>query len=236
MSLLTGPGRNSEMSMMMSSNLSRGNLPTSSRWPGDSIWKQPSVFVLWISAYVVGSSRGTCDSSSMSMLDPADPGHLGDGMRHRRLHPDAEHVELEQPEVLDVLLVELAHRVAEEARLDGRPVEQRGIGQQHAARVHGDVPRQPVELLDQLEQQVEAAVAQAGRRQAHRPQLGQLPDRRSGRRGPGCAGTPWRSGRSHRAACRAPPRRRGPHGAPGRCPSSRRRRSGCRCSARGSRS
>ena len=43
MSLLTGPGRNSEMSVMMSSNVSIPDLPTSSRWPGDSIWKTPRV-------------------------------------------------------------------------------------------------------------------------------------------------------------------------------------------------
>ena len=91
-------------------------------------------------------------------VHPVDPGHLSDRMRHRRLHPDPEHVELEQPEVLDVLLVELAHRVAEEARLDRGAVEQRGVGQQHAARMHGDVPRQPVELLDQREEQVEAGL------------------------------------------------------------------------------
>ena len=43
MSLLTGPGRNSEMSVMMSENSSIPDLPTSSRWPGDSIWKIPRV-------------------------------------------------------------------------------------------------------------------------------------------------------------------------------------------------
>ena len=43
MSLLTGPGRNSEMSVMMSSKLSMPDLPTSSRWPGDSIWNTPRV-------------------------------------------------------------------------------------------------------------------------------------------------------------------------------------------------
>jgi len=43
MSLLTGPGRNSEMSVMMSAKSSIPDLPTSSRCPGDSIWKTPSV-------------------------------------------------------------------------------------------------------------------------------------------------------------------------------------------------
>ena len=56
--------------------------------------------------------------------DPVDPLDLGDGVGHRRLHPDAEHVELEHAEVLDVVLVELAHREAGVRRLDGGPVEQ----------------------------------------------------------------------------------------------------------------
>ena len=43
MSLFTGPGRKSEMSVMMSSKLSRPERPTSSRCPGDSIWKTPRV-------------------------------------------------------------------------------------------------------------------------------------------------------------------------------------------------
>ncbi len=71
MSLLTGPGRNNEMSMMMSSNVSGANFPTSSRCPGDSIWNMPSVLVLWIKAYVAGSSRGACSSSSMSRSSPS---------------------------------------------------------------------------------------------------------------------------------------------------------------------
>ena len=153
MSLLTGPGRNSEMSMMRSSNVSGANLPTSSRWPGDSIWKQPSVLVDWTSAKVAGSSGGSA-SVEVDVL-AVDPLHLLDGVGHRRLHPDAEHVELEQPELLDVVLVELAHREAQEAGLDRRAVEQRAVGQQHPARVQRDVPRQPVEPLDQAKQQVE---------------------------------------------------------------------------------
>ena len=76
-------------------------------------------------------------------------------MGHRRLHPDAEHVELEQAEVLDVVLVELAHREAGVRRLDGGAVEQGGVGEQHPARVHRDVAGQPVEPLDEAEEQVE---------------------------------------------------------------------------------
>ncbi len=102
-------------------------------------------------------------------VDPAD---LLDRVRHRGLHPDAEHVELEQAELLDVVLVELAHREAQPARLDRGAVEQRGVGEQHAARVQRDVPRQPVEPLDEPEQQVEL-----GPCQPRGPQLGQLAQR-----------------------------------------------------------
>ncbi len=102
-------------------------------------------------------------------LDVVDPLDLDHRVRHRGLHPDAEHVELEQAEVLDVVLVELTHREAGEARLDRGAVEQGRVGEQHPARVHGDVPGQPVEPLDQPEQQVEPFLAEAAG-----PQLGQL--------------------------------------------------------------
>ena len=36
------------MSVMMSEKSSIPDLPTSSRWPGDSIWKTPRVFALEI--------------------------------------------------------------------------------------------------------------------------------------------------------------------------------------------
>ncbi len=102
-----------------------------------------------------------------------DPLDLGEGVRHRGLHPDAEDVELEQPELLDVVLVELAHREAHPAGLHRRAVEQRGVGEQHAARVQRDVARQAVERLDEGEEAVELAA----RGQAPEPggaQLGQL--------------------------------------------------------------
>ena len=100
-------------------------------------------------------------------------------MGHRRLHPDAEHVELEQAEVLDVVLVELAHREPREARLDRGPVEQGRVGEQHPTRVYGDVAGQPVEPLHQPEHQVEPLLAQpAG------PELGQLAQRHPGVAGP----------------------------------------------------
>jgi hypothetical protein len=128
------------------------------------------VRVVRIIAKVASSSSGTWARSSRSTCAPSTrrPRH---GVGHRRLHPDAEDVELEQAEDLDVVLVELAHREAEPARLDRGAVQQGGIGQDHPARVQRDVPRQPVEPLDEVEEQV---IAEALSRP--RPQLGQVGD------------------------------------------------------------
>ena len=105
-------------------------------------------------------------------LDVVGLPHQVDGVGHRGLHPDAEHVELEQPEVLHVVLVELAHREPDEAGLDRRAVEQGRVGEQHAARVDGDVAGQPVEPLDEVEEQVEPLVGEPGR-----PELRQVAHR-----------------------------------------------------------
>ena len=90
------------------------------------------------------SSRG--DRVDVDPL-PVGAADLGERVRHRGLHADAEHVQLDHPGDLRVVLVELAEREALAALLHRGPVEQGPIGQQHAARVHGDVPRQAVELL-----------------------------------------------------------------------------------------
>ena len=76
-------------------------------------------------------------------------------MGERGLHAHAEDIELEQAEGLDVVLVEGAHGIALAARLDGGAVEQGGVGEQHAAGVHGDVAGQAVEALDELPEVVE---------------------------------------------------------------------------------
>ena len=161
-------------------------------------------------------------------LDVVDAAHLLDRLRHRRLHADAEDVELEQAEVLDVVLVELAHREPRPARLDRRAVQQGAVGQQHAARVQRDVPGQAVEPLDEREHAV-----QPGRTDPAGPQLGQV-----GHRGPRVPRADVRERLGQRpprpAAGRAPRRRRGSHAAPGRCPSSTRTRSARRRSGRGS--
>ena len=51
---------------MRSPKVSGANLPISSRWPGDSIWKQPRVCADWTSAKVAGSSRSRSSSSMRS--------------------------------------------------------------------------------------------------------------------------------------------------------------------------
>ena len=68
------------------------------------------------------------------------------------------------------------------ARLDRGAVQQRAVGQHHAARVQRDVAGQPVEPLDEVEQQVEPRV---------RP--GRWPAARAARR--------WRCGRRGRRMC-----------------------------------
>ena len=60
-------------------------------------------------------------------VEAVDPGDLLHGVGHRRLHPDPEHVELEQPELLDVVLVELAHREAQPAGLHRGAVQQGAV-------------------------------------------------------------------------------------------------------------
>ena len=58
MSDCMGPGRNREMSMMRSLSSIGASFPMSSRCPGDSIWKMPSVLVVRIISNVVSSSNG----------------------------------------------------------------------------------------------------------------------------------------------------------------------------------
>ena len=229
MSLLTGPGRNSEMSVMMSSKRLDAGLADQLPLPRRLDLEDPER----LGAADHREGRRVVEGHLRLVVEvdptPVDPLDLGHRVRHRGLHPDAEHVELEQPEVLHVVLVELAHREAGEAGLHRRAVEQGGVGEQHPARVQGDVAGQPVEPLDQPEHQVEP-VAPPARRPAARAARAAP----SGRRGPGCAGTPWRSRRSRRAASRARRRRRARRAAPGRCPSSRPPRTARRRSGRGS--
>ena len=66
MSDFTGPGRNSEMSTIRSSHRVGWSFWSSSRWPGDSIWKQPSVSEARISSNVGMSSVAIRSRSTFS--------------------------------------------------------------------------------------------------------------------------------------------------------------------------
>ena len=126
-----------------------------------------------------GSSRG-CGSTGSARRSPGRRAAPGRSSRSIRSSPSTRATSstawaiadcirmpstssLSRPSVLDVVLVELAHREAQPARLDRGAVEQGGVGQQHAARVQRDVPGQPVEPLDQA-----GTAGRAGRRPAAR--------------------------------------------------------------------
>ena len=125
---------------------------------------------------------------------------------------------LSSPSDLDVVLVELAHGEADEARLDRGAVEQAGVGQHDPAGVERDVAGQSVEALDEVEHEVEP-----GRVHPAGPQLGQVGDGVTD-----VAGGDVGEGLGHRVdlgrrAVRAPHRRHGSRAGRDSCPSSRRR-------------
>ena len=154
MSDFTGPGRNSEMSTIRSSHRVGWSFWSSSRWPGDSIWKQPSVSEARISSnvgIVVGGDPVQVDLLAGGARD------LVQGVAHRREHPDAQDVELQVAEQLDVVLVGLDHPVAVRAPLERHPVHQVVVRQDDAARVQRDVAREAVQALGHAEQQLELA-------------------------------------------------------------------------------
>ena len=84
---------------------------------------------------------------------------------HRRQQPDAQHVELQQAEDLDVVLVGLDHPVALERTLERHAVGQVVARQHDARRVQREMPREPVQPFDDPEQQVELARVQVQPRQ-----------------------------------------------------------------------
>ena len=121
MSDFTGPGRNSEMSTIRSSQRVGWSFWRSSRWPGDSIWKQPSVSEARISSNVGSSSSGIRSRSTFSPVGARD---LVERVAHRAEHAHAEDVELQVAEQLDVVLVGLDHAVAVRAALQRHPFDQ----------------------------------------------------------------------------------------------------------------
>ncbi len=86
-------------------------------------------------------------------LPPRATADLRDRVGHRGLHPHAQHVQFEQPELLHVVFVELGHGEALAAGGHHRRTGEQGVvGEQHPARVHGDPARQRVQRFDELPQ------------------------------------------------------------------------------------
>ena len=96
-------------------------------------------------------------------------------MCHGRLHAHPEDVELQQAHLLDVVLVEVAHREAGGAAFHRSAIEQRGVGQHDAARMQGDVPGQAVESLHQVEEGIETTS------RCHSPETGSAQLRKLGK-------------------------------------------------------
>ena len=76
-------------------------------------------------------------------------------MPHGGEHANAEHIELEQTERCDVVLVELTDRISVRAPLHRHAVEQCVVTEQDPARVHRKMTRHPVDTRDEVEQGAE---------------------------------------------------------------------------------
>ncbi len=87
---------------------------------------------------------------------------LRGGMSDRRQHPHPEDVELDQPELLDVVLVGLKHREALKALLHRDPVLEVRRRQDHPRRMKGEMAGEAVDREAQLEQPLELTRAQVG--------------------------------------------------------------------------
>ncbi len=193
MSLCTGPGpEQRDVDHQVVERLRERTCRPAPAGPATRSGNSPSVCARWISSKVGSSRSGRVSSSITVSVGPAD---LGQRVGHGRLHPDPEHVELEQAQLAHVVLVELTHREAGETRLHRGAIEQGQVAEQHPARMQGDVAGQPVQGLHQVEQQVQPPLGET-----HRPQFRQVAQGAPGRRGPAGAGTPWRWRRSPTAA------------------------------------
>src|SRR3954462_7167246 len=195
MSLLTGPGRNSEMSAMICSKVSMPDLPTSSRWPGDSIWNTPRVRAWLIMWNVAGSSNGTWSSSSRSISTPSvrrtrsTAWAIEDCIRMpstsslsspRSSTSSLSNWLIGNPTKLASTGVRSSSVASESSTPQGWTAMWRGGGgEPPAGGGDGDGAGQPVEPLDEIEEQVEPLVGEPGR-----AQLGQVAHRHPGVAGP----------------------------------------------------
>ncbi len=189
MSDLTGPGRNSEMSVMRSSKVSGPNLPTSSRWPGDSIWKQPE-------------GAGRADQVGRS------PGRRAAPAARRRGRPSTPSTRATSSTawaIADCIRMPSTSSLSSPRSstsslsnwLIGKPSQLAStgvrssrvrVGQQHPARVQrrcGGAARRAARRGRTCRSS--RGAAEPGWPAARAGRAG-----RAGRRGPGCAGTPWR--------------------------------------------
>ena len=212
------------MSTIRSSQRVGWSFCRSSRCPGLSIWKHPSVSEARISSNVGSSSSRDRVEVDLHVLGPGD---LVQRVAHRREHPHAEDVELQVAEELDVVLVGLDHPVALERALERDPGHEVVVREHDARGVERDVAREAVETLGHAEQVLELAGVQV-----RAGELGQALDRHAEVAARRCAGTTSRRCRPRARADRGPCRPRGPRHGRGRCRPSRRTRTGRRRSAR----
>ena len=169
MSDFTGPGRNSEMSTIRSSHRSGCSFCSSSRWPGDSIWKHPSVSEARIVSNVVEVVER--DAVEVDLL-PRRARDLVERVAHRAQHAHAEDVELQVAEQLDVVLVGLDHAMAVGAALQRHALDEVVAREHDAARMQRDVPGEPSDAFGHADQSLHLFEAQIDARQ-----LGQAVDR-----------------------------------------------------------
>lgn len=105
---------------------------------------------------------------------------LGNCMSHRGQHPDAQDVQFDIAQRLDLLLRRHRHWVVTlGGRLYRQPVQERRVADDHTTGVHGHAVDQGVEALGQLPQRPVPA-----RLDRQLPQLGQFGERAGDVRGP----------------------------------------------------
>ena len=81
-----------------------------------------------------------------------DPLDLFEGVGDRGLHPHPEHIELDEPHVVHIVFIELAHGQTHAGRLDRGAVQQGAVRKDHPARVHRDVAGQPVQAFCEVDE------------------------------------------------------------------------------------
>jgi hypothetical protein len=109
----------------------------------------------WSSRYIgiVPRQRGQVDR------DPALAQQVHRLAQHRQ-RLEAKEVELHQPQILDMLHVELGHRhVRTRIAVERDELRQRPVADHHAGRVGGTVARQPFELHGKVDQPLDLGIA-----------------------------------------------------------------------------